>query len=243
MKSFLHKALSKKSFLLKLIYKVYFIFAGFFGYFYRYKFLFRCSIASSARFIGWKNIKLGNNVVICSDSWLNVNYREKGLVAIDIGDNSFIGERNFFSVGKKIELSPYCLTTSNCSFIGASHVTSNVNKAYLTTGVTNDASIIIGANCFFGFDSSVIGNVTIGHGSIIGAKSVVLSDVPPFSIVVGNPAKVIKRFDFSSNEWVTSSIDEKKIPDEQEYLNRLKASSGSILMPYILASKHFSSLI
>ena len=47
-------------------------------------------------------------------------------------------------------------------------------------------NVVIGANCV------VIGDITIGDNSIIGAGSVVVKDVPPYSIVVGNPAKVIK---------------------------------------------------
>lgn len=46
--------------------------------------------------------------------------------------------------------------------------------------------VSVGANCV------IIGGVRIGHHSIIGAGSVVVKDVPPYSIVGGNPAKVIK---------------------------------------------------
>ncbi len=56
--------------------------------------------------------------------------------------------------------------------------------------------IIVGNDVWFGYDSLVKNGVTIGNGAIIAAKAVVVKDVPPYAIVAGNPAKVVKmRFD------------------------------------------------
>jgi len=61
--------------------------------------------------------------------------------------------------------------------------------------------IIIGNDVWFGYDSLTMNGVTIGHGAIIGARSMVVKDVPPYSIVAGNPAKVVKqRFDDATIE-------------------------------------------
>ena len=43
--------------------------------------------------------------------------------------------------------------------------------------------------------------VTIGEGSIIGAMSVVTKDIPPYTIAVGSPAKLIKRYNFKTKKW------------------------------------------
>ena len=53
--------------------------------------------------------------------------------------------------------------------------------------------IRIGKNVWIGFESCVLPGVTIGEGSIVGARSVVVEDVPPYTIVAGNPARVIRR--------------------------------------------------
>jgi len=50
----------------------------------------------------------------------------------------------------------------------------------------------IGRNVWIGFDSCILPGVTVGDGSIVGARSVVRDDVPPLSIVAGNPARVIR---------------------------------------------------
>lgn len=56
--------------------------------------------------------------------------------------------------------------------------------------------IVVGNDVWFGYDSLIKNGVTIGNGSIIGARAVVVKDVPAYSVVAGNPAKVVKmRFD------------------------------------------------
>lgn len=54
------------------------------------------------------------------------------------------------------------------------------------------ADTVIGKNCFIGAHSVIMPGVKVGDGSIVGAGSVVVHDVPPGSIVAGNPAKVIE---------------------------------------------------
>lgn len=56
--------------------------------------------------------------------------------------------------------------------------------------------IVVGHDVWFGYGSLVMNGVTIGNGAIIAAGAVVVKDVPAYSIVAGNPAKVVKmRFD------------------------------------------------
>ena len=61
--------------------------------------------------------------------------------------------------------------------------------------------VIIHDDVWIGEMVSVLPGVEIGRGAIIGANSVVTKSVPEYSIVAGNPAKIIKRFDFESMEW------------------------------------------
>ena len=51
----------------------------------------------------------------------------------------------------------------------------------------------VGSDCWLGAGVVVIAGVTVGRGAVIGAGSVVTRDIPPFSIAVGSPAKVIRR--------------------------------------------------
>src|SRR5690242_5383336 len=53
----------------------------------------------------------------------------------------------------------------------------------------------IGPNVWIGFDACVLPGVTVGRGSVVGARSVVVDDVPPYTVVAGNPARVIRRLE------------------------------------------------
>ncbi|MBS0625523.1 MAG: CatB-related O-acetyltransferase [Verrucomicrobia bacterium] len=68
--------------------------------------------------------------------------------------------------------------------------------AFDVTRLPVKGDIIVGNDVWFGYDSLIMNGVTIGNGAIIGARAVVVKDVPAYSIVAGNPAKVVKmRFD------------------------------------------------
>lgn len=69
-------------------------------------------------------------------------------------------------------------------------------KAFNIYDLPVKGDIIVGNDVWFGYDSLVKNGVTIGHGAIIASRAVVVKDVPAYSIVAGNPAKVVKmRFD------------------------------------------------
>jgi acetyltransferase-like isoleucine patch superfamily enzyme len=53
----------------------------------------------------------------------------------------------------------------------------------------------IGRNVWIGFDACVLPGVTIGEGSVVGARSVVVADVPSFTVVAGNPARIVRRLE------------------------------------------------
>lgn len=218
--------------------KVYLLVPGVIALRYRFRWAFRAHIALSAKITGWSACIFGKNSVIGAGSWININHRNVLEASLVIGDNSFIGQYNFMTVGNFIGFGPYCLTGSHCSFIGSSHVATDPMKPYACTGTTADASIIIGANCFFGYGSMVQGNVRIGHGSIVGAGAVVRSDVPPFSIVVGNPARVARHFDFTTGQWLSGMRDINSltsIPNEQDYIAKLNKSHPNLIQPLAAA--------
>lgn len=65
----------------------------------------------------------------------------------------------------------------------------------LTCATVATQPVRIGNNVWIGFDACVLPGVTIGEGSVVGAKSVVTQDVPPCTVVAGNPARIIRRLD------------------------------------------------
>lgn len=65
-----------------------------------------------------------------------------------------------------------------------------------------ERAVVIGDGSWLGHGSIVLPGVTIGRHVVIGANSVVTKDIPDFSVAVGVPARVVRRFDESRQEWV-----------------------------------------
>ena len=74
-------------------------------------------------------------------------------------------------------------------------------------GLTAGGKVRIERNCWLSFGSAVIctsGELVLGRNSVVGANAVVTRSVPPYSVVVGNPARIIRRFDPETRKWVRS---------------------------------------
>lgn len=76
------------------------------------------------------------------------------------------------------------------SLIG--HETVIGDHTFVAHGVTVSGCVTIGPGCFVGAGSTLVPRITIGEGSTIGAGAVITKDVPAWSVVVGNPGRVIR---------------------------------------------------
>jgi acetyltransferase-like isoleucine patch superfamily enzyme len=64
----------------------------------------------------------------------------------------------------------------------------------------------IGENCFIGFGAAIQAGTTLGKQCIVGASAVVKGDFPDYSVIVGIPAKVVKRFNVVSQKWEKTNV-------------------------------------
>jgi acetyltransferase-like isoleucine patch superfamily enzyme len=126
--------------------------------------------------------------------------------SVSIGDFSLV-HGAWFICDSRIEVGDYALISWNVVFMdtyGVSH-DPGIRRKYLehlsldpNRRMPRHASakpIRIGRNVWIGFDCVVLPGVTIGDGSIVGARSVVAENVPPFTVVAGNPARVIRELE------------------------------------------------
>jgi lipopolysaccharide O-acetyltransferase len=126
-------------------------------------------------------LKLGKNVQL--NDYVHIGVAEE----VSIGDNTliaskvFISDHNHGSYSGEIQSSPFQEPIER---------------------PLSSKKINIGSNVWIGEYVAILPGVTIGDGSIIGSMSVVTRDIPPLSIAVGSPAKVIKQFDTASEKWI-----------------------------------------
>lgn len=119
--------------------------------------------------------------------------RVKGIRNLEIGSNTFVGHNTLFigAVDSHIKIGNNCDISSGVTFCTGSHEINTVYSDRIAgRGISGD--IIVGNGCWIGLNSTILQNVKIGDMSIIAAGAVVCSDVPPFTIVGGVPAKVIR---------------------------------------------------
>jgi len=65
-----------------------------------------------------------------------------------------------------------------------------------------NSCVHIGEGTWLGTNVVIVGSISVGKQCVIGANSVVTKDIPDYSVAVGIPAKVIKRYDFEQQQWV-----------------------------------------
>ena len=124
-----------------------------------------------------------------------------------LGDDCHIGENNMLlCLLAPVKIGNHFMSGPNVTFITGNHRIDIVGK-YMTEIINkdklpeNDVEIVVEDDVWIGAGSIILKGVRIGHGSVVAAGSIVTKDVPPYAIVGGNPAKVIK-YRFTENEII-----------------------------------------
>ncbi len=75
---------------------------------------------------------------------------------------------------------------------------------------SGSGTIRIEEECWIGFGATIVctqGELVIGRHSVVGANSVVSRSIPPYSVVSGDPARIVKQYDFSKGKWYSDVFD------------------------------------
>lgn len=137
-------------------------------------------------------IKLGRNVTIREFAWIQLSSGLKNPGEyIEIKDYTYIGPYVKIGAAAPIIIGEKCQIGAGVSFIGENHEF-QANKDIFEQGVTREG-INVGNGCWIGNNVIILDGVSIGEGSVIGAGSVVTKSIPPGSIAVGNPSRIIRK--------------------------------------------------
>jgi acetyltransferase-like isoleucine patch superfamily enzyme len=141
----------------------------------------------------FNKFSIGSNSIIEDFATMN-----NGVGDIFIGENTGIGLNNVI-IGP-VKIGDYVMLAQNIVISGLNHGYQDINtpprlQKVVTKQITIEDNVWIGAN------SVVTAGVTIGKHAVIGAGSVITKDIPQYSVAAGNPAKVIKKYNFNNNTW------------------------------------------
>lgn len=130
----------------------------------------------------------------------------RNLKTLCFGKDCEIGDNVHIVAYEKVSIGDNCLMASKIFISDTSHGKYSGEVQSPPSEVPNDRAlitkpVIVGDNVWIGENVCILLGVTIGNGCIIGANSVVNRDLPDNSIAVGIPAKVIKQYNTSSNQW------------------------------------------
>ncbi|AFU98946.1 acyltransferase [Simiduia agarivorans] len=152
-----------------------------------------------------KGLKIGKNSIPVADFFFDPSH----CFLIDIGDN--------VTFAPNVRL-----------------IAHDASSKFLT-GYTKIAKITIQDNCFIGDSVIVLPGVTIGEGSIIGTGSIVTKDVPPNSVAIGSPAKVVDTTEKYKNKLKSQMTNSKQF-DESYHIQIASESKRKEILESIEAS-------
>ncbi|HEY0667944.1 MAG TPA: acyltransferase [Sphingobacteriaceae bacterium] len=110
---------------------------------------------------------------------------------LKIGNNSSIGPYSYIGCSGYIEIGDNVMMSPRVSIYAENHLFDNPELTIKEQGVKREF-VKIEDDCWIASNTIILAGVTIGRGSVIAAGSVVTKDIPPYSIVGGVPAKVIR---------------------------------------------------
>ncbi len=137
-------------------------------------------------------ITIGEGTFVMHHTMLHVfNYRNLPHAGITIGRNCFLGEFNVIRGQGGVTIGDDVYTGPMVQIVAVNHVYDDPNRPIREQGITAQG-ITIEDDVWLGASAVVVDGVTIGRGSVIGAGAVVTTDIPPYSIAVGAPARPVK---------------------------------------------------
>lgn len=136
-------------------------------------------------------VTLGDNVTIREGCWLQLTSRyDNPGTSIKIGSDVYIGPKSVLGAAAPIIIGDRCQIGANVSLVAENHQFDGEEEIF-NQGVTRKG-IEIGNDVWIGNLVTVLDGVTIGDGSVIGAGTVVTRSIPPRSVVVGVPGRVVR---------------------------------------------------
>ncbi len=161
-------------------------------------------ITGRSRIVGYRHIEIGENC------WIGDNLRLEAVCSyagikyspfLSIGNNVCINQNFHCTCAEKVSIGDGTSFTANCGVFDIIHPYNDINVNPREAVIKTDP-VIIGKDCLVGMNSVILPGTQIGNHCVIGANSVVSGIFPDYCVIVGAPAKVIKKYDFISKDWI-----------------------------------------
>lgn len=149
---------------------------------------------------GVQHISIGKKVHLHQYSWLLALKANKVPPYLVIDDNTYIGRFFHIVCVNKIKVKKNVLISDKVYISDNLHDYRDVRIPIKDQKIITKGEVSIGEQTWLGENVCVIG-ASVGKHCVIGANSVVLNDIPDYSVAVGSPAIVVKKFNKTNNTW------------------------------------------
>jgi len=141
---------------------------------------------------GPRGIEIGEGTLVMANAILHVyNFRHLPHAGIVIGRNALIGEANVIRGQGGVTIGDNVYTAPLVQILAVEHVYDDPSRPISEQGIMAEG-IVIEDDAWIGAGAIITDGVRVGKGSVVGAGAVVTRDVPPHSVVMGVPARVVK---------------------------------------------------
>lgn len=146
------------------------------------------------------SMDIGDGVFVAENSWLMGN-KEKDMTLI-IGNGTVVGHMAHIIALHNVNIGKFVLIADKVFISDCTHEYNNISVPIAKQSVKMLRNVNVGDGAWIGENVCILG-ASVGKHSIVGANSVVIYDIPDYSVAVGNPAKVIKRYNSEKKSWVS----------------------------------------
>jgi acetyltransferase-like isoleucine patch superfamily enzyme len=159
-------------------------------------------IVPPARVTSPDRIFIGERVIIHEHAWLSVVEAVPGYTPrLTIGDRTIIDRLAHIACVGEIEIAADVLIGERVLIGDTYHRYDDVTRPIIEQPMAEPRPVRIGAGCGIGLGAAIMPGVTIGENSYVAAGALVIRDVPPRSILAGNPGRVVRRWNEEKQSW------------------------------------------
>jgi acetyltransferase-like isoleucine patch superfamily enzyme len=144
-------------------------------------------------------LEVGENTLFEPGVWITAPAPAR----VRIGAGTFLNLGVTVAALNLVEIGDHCMFANGCFITDADHRFDDPDRPITWQGFQSKGPTRVGDNVWCGANVVITSGVSIGERCVIGANSVVNTDIPPFSIAVGAPARVVKPI--TGGDWVGSS--------------------------------------
>jgi len=168
-------------------------------------------ISCPAQISGLNHIRIGDNFsagpylrLVAIDEFNGIPFQPQIIIKnnVEINDFVHIAATNYVEIGNNVLIASHVYIADHMHGAYKGNNQTSPEVPPIARRLVADKKVIIEDNVWIGESVSILPGVTIGRGCIIGANSVVTKNITPDSIAVGCPARVIKKYDKTKEQWL-----------------------------------------